>query len=259
MMPALSQRCAGGGAIREVESGLWRLEIPPGPAKVYRWAQLDDYMGLRRNAFVWRPGGPAGLRLDLRARVSATDLPGTWGFGMWNDPFGVGLGVGGAAVRLPALPNAAWFFYAGPGNHLAFRDTHPAQGFLAATFASPRIPTALLAPGALALPMLAARSLARLLRRAAGKVIDESGTLVPDKPTLWHAYRLEWRAERVAFSVDGAEILSTPVSPRGPLGLVLWIDNQYAAFPPTGKVAMGSSANPQAAWLELAGIEVREG
>jgi hypothetical protein len=56
--------------------------------------------------------------------------------------------------------------------------------------------------------------------------------------------------------VDGAEVYTTPVSPRAPLGLVLWIDNQYAAFPPSGKVRMGASENKEAAWMELEGIEV---
>jgi hypothetical protein len=256
MIPALRQRRNGGGTVLEVEKGLWRLEIPPGPAGIYRWAQLDDYLHLSRKAFPWRPGPGDTLRLDLRARVSAADLPGTWGFGLWNDPFSAGLGVGGAALRLPALPNTAWFFYAGEGNYLAFRDTHPAQGFLAATFRAPRIPAVLLAPGVLALPGLAVRPLARLLRRAVGGLVGEAGALVPGDPTAWRAYRLEWRAERVTFWVDGAEVFSTKAAPRAPLGLVLWIDNQYAAFPPSGRVSMGTSPNPRPAWLELADIQV---
>ncbi len=159
-------------------------------------------------------------------------------------------------MRLPALPNTAWFFYAGSGNYLAFRDTHPAQGFLAATFCAPRIPGLLLSPGALALPALAVRPLGRLLRRAIGRLVGEDGRLVSGDPTAWRAYRLDWRADRVIFFVDGEEIYSTPFSPRAPLGLVLWIDNQYAAFPPSGRVSLGTSPNPQPAWLELADIQV---
>ncbi len=256
MIPILSPRCDGGGTVLEVQKGLWRLAIPAGLAKVYRWAQLDDYLHLQRGAFLWRPAGSEGVNFELRARVSAGDLPGTWGFGLWNDPFSASLGIGGTRLRLPALPNAAWFFYAGPGNYLAFRDTHPAQGLLAATFSAPRIPSLLLAPGALALPVLAVRPLARLLRRAAGWLIGESAALLSIDPMQWHAYRLEWQAGRVGFFVDGAKVITTPVSPRGPLGLVLWIDNQYAAFEPGGKLAMGMSANPEDAWLELEGLEI---
>ena len=259
MIPVLSARRNGGGAVREIGEGLWRLEIPSGPGSIYRWAQLDDYLRLRRARFLWKADGTTGLTMHLRARVSANDLPGTWGFGLWNDPFSASLGVGGTSMRVPALPNTAWFFYAGPGNYLAFRDSHPAQGFLAATFAAPRIPGLLLTPGALALPLLALRPTARLLRRAVGALVAESAAVVPVDPTLWHTYRLEWRVDRVRFSVDEREIFTTAVSPRAPLGLVIWIDNQYAAFPPNGRLGMGTSANPEAAWLELDGLEVEGG
>jgi hypothetical protein len=257
MIPALHSRRNGGGTVREIENGLWRLEIPSGPGGIYRWAQLDDYLHRSRGDFLWRlPDKSKSLSLDLRARVSAASLPGTWGFGLWNDPFNASFGLGGTGLRLPALPNAAWFFYAGADNYLAFRDTHPAQGLLAATFAAPRIPALLLAPGALTLPMLTIRPLARLLRRSVSRLVDESGALIETDPTQWHAYRMDWSEERVSFYLDGSEIYSTPVAPRAPLGLVLWIDNQYAAFPPSGKVSMGMSENKEAAWMELEGIEV---
>ena len=256
--------------MREIEPGVWHLELPAGPAGVYRWVQMDDYLDRPRRKFNWTPP----FRLELRARVSAADLPGTWGFGLWNDPFSVSLGLGGAAARLPALPNTAWFFYAGEPNYLAFRDSHPAQGLLAATFAAPRIPSLLLAPAALALPLLSLPPAARRLRRVLAALIRESAASLATAspataslaaaspsadPTAWHAYRLDWTARRVVFAVDGLEVAATPVAPAGPLGLVLWIDNQYAAFPPSGKLRMGSSASPGPAWLELAGINVEPG
>jgi hypothetical protein len=208
-------------------------------------------MRLPRAKFPWAPP----LRLDLMARVSASDLPGTWGFGLWNDPFSASFGLGGMAARLPALPNAAWFFYAGPPNWLALRDDHPAQGFLAAAFRAPRIPPLLLAPAGLFLPLLKIRPAARFARRLAGAVIGESAVLTPVDPTTWHAYTIQLTGEQATFAVDGAAIFTTPVAPRGPLGLVLWIDNQYATFPPSGQLSMGTSPNP-AAWLELKDIRV---
>ena len=241
-----------GGTVRETAPGLWRLEIPAGPGGRYRWAQLDDHLGQARGRFPWRPP----LRMELRARVSAVGLPGTWGFGLWNDPFSASFGVSGAARKLPALPNAAWFFYAGPPNHLAFRDDHPAQGFLAATFSALPIPSLLLAPGALALPLLALPSTARLVRRAARLLLKESGGLVPGDPTQWHTYRIEWGDSYARFLVDEVEVLLTPVSPRAPLGLILWVDNQYAAFPPSGKLRMGTLPNPEPFWMEVEGVRV---
>jgi hypothetical protein len=42
------------------------------------------------------------------------------------------------------------------------------------------------------------------------------------------------------------------------MGLVLWIDNQFAAFPPDGKVRFGSLENPEPVWMELSAISVHE-
>jgi hypothetical protein len=257
MKPDLLARLQGGGIIRTEAPDRWHMELPAGPGGVYRWAQFDDYMGKARRRFFWRLGQQrAALRLELQARVSAQEIPGTWGFGFWNDPFSLGTGIGGTSAHLPALPNAAWFFYAAPPNYLAFRDTHPAQGFLAATFASPRIPTLALAPAALALPLLAVRPAARWLRRAAARLIGEDSRSIQTDVTQWHAYRLDWEQRRAVFAVDGEVVFTTPLAPGGPLGLVLWIDNQYAAFPPTGKLSMGTLPNPAPAWLEIEGLAV---
>ncbi len=248
----LDIRQRGGGVVQQTSEGCWRMEIPAGPAGVYRLVELDDYLLIDRDEFPWR----APARLELRARVSAAELPGTWGFGFWNKPLSANLGIRGTARRLPVLPNAAWFFYAGLPNYLAFRDTHPANGFLAATFSSPQIPSLALAPALLALPLLVLPLTARLLRWAVRLLIGEDGALVPGDPTQWHTYRLEWEKERVRFSVDGGEFFTTAVPPRGKQGLVIWIDNQYAAFPPSGKLRSGSSLSPDPAWLEVDQVEV---
>ena len=236
----------------EVAPRHWRLSIPAGPARGYRLAQLDDYSHLHRTAFPWRPP----LRLSLRARASAPDLPGTWGFGLWNDPFNARLGLGGTAHRAPALPNAAWFFWASPPNYLAVHDHHPTQGFLAATFCAPALPAPLLALAAPALPLLAWPLTARMLRHMARGFVHEDATLLTPEvdPTTWHAYELHWHPDAVHFAVDGRPVCETAVSPLGRLGLVVWIDNQYAAFPPHGRLRFGRLANPEPAWLEIADL-----
>ena len=251
-IPELHTRVTLGASVRAAATDQWRLSIPAGPGGRYRWAQLDDYSHLRRSAFRWAPP----LRLNLRARVSGPDLPGTWGYGFWNDPFSVSMGLGGTARRLPVLPNAAWFFHASSPNHLALKDDHPAQGFLAATFASTHLSTPLLALGMPALPLLAWPLAARYLRRVARRFVREDGTIVNADPTEWHTYGLEWRADNVSFYVDGQRRFETTVAPDPPMGLVLWIDNQYAAFPPTGRLRYGTLPNPEPAWLELANIVV---
>lgn len=249
--PSLEIRRSSGAGVEALEDGLWRLSIPAGPAGVYRLAQLDDYLTRPRRRFPWR----APFRLRLMARCSQPDLPGTWGFGLWNDPFSLNLGLGGAARRLPAAPNTAWFFYAAPPNYLSLRDDLPAQGFLAATFRSPAwvskgppashdFPSG---PARSPLPTWAGRGLRRLGRAF---IAQSAAQLIVD-PVDWHTYEIDWQPSRVAFAVDGETILDTPVAPRGPLGLVLWIDNQYAAFPPSGALIFGNSPSPQPAWLEI--------
>src|SRR4030065_884686 len=140
-MPALKARQTPGSLVKEISSGIWHLETPSGAKGPYRLAQLDDYHTLPRSSFPWQPP----LHLLVRARTSARDLPGTWGFGLWNDPFSLSLGFGGGERRFLACPNAAWFFHASPPNYLSFRNDLPAQGFLASTFRAPNPPASLLA------------------------------------------------------------------------------------------------------------------
>ena len=60
-----------------------------------------------------------------------------------------------------------------------------------------------------------------------------------------------------AFEVDEVPVFESSVSPNPPLGLVIWIDNQFAAFTPEGKVGFGVLENPEPAWLEIKDIELQ--
>lgn len=241
----MKARATRGAGVDETLKG-WMLRIPEGDSRGYRLAQLDDYARLPRREFPHH-----SLDLSLRARTSAESTPGTWGFGVWNDPFGLSLGFGGSPFRLPALPNAAWFFYASPQNYLSFRDDKPAQGFLAQTFRGPRFHPSLIGAG-LALPFSP-----RTTRRMLGNVIGEDGVALSVDVTQWHAYRLRWSPRRVVFEVDQAVVLETSVSPHPPLGVVIWIDNQFAAFTPEGKISFGVLENPKA-WLEIEDIVMHD-
>jgi hypothetical protein len=249
----LQARTAHGGSVAEIEPGRWRLSMPSGPASQYRWAQLDDYIHLSRRQFAWKP--PFELR--LRARVSHADIAGTWGFGFWNDPFSMSFGIRGAGKRLPALPNTAWFFYGSQHNYLSLRDTIPANGLLAALFRSPRIPSALLVLGLPALPLMALRPAARLLRRLARSLVRDDA-LRPDLDvTAWQDYRLEVGRQRVRFSINGCPFFEPAFAPHSPLGLVIWIDNQYAALPPDGSLRFGTLPTSQPIWMEIDDLRVQ--
>jgi hypothetical protein len=245
-------RQAAGGKVEPTGEQSWRFSLPPGPGNTYRWAQLDDYLKLSRRDFFWRP--PVELR--LRARVSAPDLPGTWGFGFWNDPFTASIGLGGMARRIPALPNTAWFFYASPPNYLSLRDDLPAQGFLAATFRAPRLPAPLMAFTLPGLPFLAWPAAGRMIRRVSRQLIRQASTLIDTDVSAWHTYSIQWASDRAVFLLDEQVVLETEASPIGPLGFVMWIDNQYAAFTPQGRISFGSLPSPQEAWLEVEALEI---
>lgn len=247
-----------GATVETIENG-WRLGIQKGDAQHYRDAQLDDYFRLPRHKFPHH-----ALTLSLRARASDSSIPGTWGFGLWNDPFGMSLGFGGTPFRLPMLPNAVWFFSASSHNYLSFTDDKPAQGFLAQTFRAPKFHPLLFLCG-LVFPFSR-----KWARKILGRVIKEDslqlyaasmqehtplGHLAPAlhsvDVTQWHAYRFEWSPQRVLFYVDDLQVFESSVSPNPPLGLIIWIDNQYAAFTPEGKIGVGVLENTDPAWLEI--------
>ena len=228
------------------------FEIPAGKPGSYRDAQWDDYSYLKRWQFPHNPP----LSLTLQARVSDNSLPGTWGFGFWNDPFSLGLGIKGSGTRLPALPEAAWFFYASPRSDLSFKAKKPANGFFTTVFTSVKLPGILLPFGLPFLPLLAVKPTARLIRRIAASLIHENSHSLNLDCTIWHSYQLDWLEDEVRFWVDGKIIHSSNLSPRAPLGLIIWIDNQYATFSADGAVRFGTEENPSEAWLEVRDIEI---
>lgn len=253
-----------GARVEEVRPGRWRrwrMEIPAGPAGQYRLAQLDDYGSQPRRDFPHRPP----FRLRLKARASHSTIPGTWGFGLWNNPFGMAILSGVEVLRLPALPNTAWFFYGSPPNYLALHDQAPARGWMATTFRTASLlrlglrqrlefglAAWMLSPPVL--PWLALSGPARLmgvLRRLGQALVRQEGAVLPVDPAEWHTYEMLWQRERVTFKVDDRTVAVSAASPHPPLGLVIWIDNQWAALPPTSLPGFGTLANPEPAWIEI--------
>lgn len=257
-LAALRPRITPGARVHQTGPRSWRLEIPADASlpnrrrsKRYHLAQLDDYQQLPRRRFPWHPP----VSLSLQARASHALIPGTWGFGFWNDPFGVAY-VKGGGLRLPTLPNAAWFFFASPENYLSLRDELPANGALAATFSAPL--RHLLAATRLIpiLPFIFLPPIARWMRRQARGFIRQDATSLVFNPTQWHGYQLQWKENEVIFALDGDIVLQTAVIPSGPLGLVLWIDNQFASLPPDGRLCFGTLPTRELAWVEIEGLEV---
>jgi hypothetical protein len=251
LLPTLRPFLAGGGAVQLLASGGTRLTIPPSRSG-YADAQLDDTQGLARGEFRWT----APLRLTIRASVNPESPVGTWGFGFWNDPFALSLGQGGAARRWPCGPRALWFFYASPPNEFGF-TSGPRDGWRAMAIDTPQIHPLLLTPAALLAAALAQVPLVRHpVMRIALSQVTASERQLPAPDSQLHEYGLVWETEAATFLVDGDVVLHAPRPPRGPLGFIAWIDNQYAVATPQHGLRFGTLATDatQSLCLEHASI-----
>ncbi|MFQ5611502.1 MAG: hypothetical protein ACE5H9_05160 [Anaerolineae bacterium] len=242
------QRHLAGGGLLEPTGATLRLVNLDASRRQYTNAQIDDYQGLPRRRFLWRPP----LLLTVRARFShpagngPEALRGTAGFGFWNDPFLM------TGIRTPALPRALWFFYASPPSNMKLDLAAPGHGWKAATLDALRPAALLLAPFAPAAVLL--MNLPPLYRRLWPPIqralrVREAGVEV--SMTGWHTYAIDWGRERTRFSVDGRPVLADAPSPGGPLGFVMWLDNQYMVVRPQGRFGWGLLDKPGRQWLEV--------
>ena len=253
MRPVLLTRSTSDSIAETTLNETLSLAIPTGRQGKYRWAQFDDYLHRLRRDFEWT----APCKITLTARCSNLNHPGTWGFGLWNDPFNTNLGIKGSVRRLPVLPNCAWFFYASEHNYLSFENKLPAQGFLAATFSSPLIPSIIFTPTLPFLPLLINKHFAKFARKTLSYIIKQDASLLDVDVTNWHAYQINWQKNKVQFLIDEKEILTTKISPKGKLGIVIWVDNQYAAFNPNGQILFGTLAAQASTTLEINNLFVK--
>ncbi|MBN1177764.1 MAG: hypothetical protein JXD18_01020 [Anaerolineae bacterium] len=238
----------GAGAL-EPDGTALRFVTTDASARTYTDAQLDDYQGLRRRDFLWRPP----VRLTVRARFSHPNgaLRGTAGFGFWNDPFMM------TGARPPTLPRAVWFFYASPPSNMKLDRDVPGHGWKAATLDALRPAALALLPCAPAAALLMnLRPLYRTLWPPIQRALAAREALLPIEMTAWHTYTLEWGRDITRFEVDGAAVLESAPGPRGPLGFVMWLDNQYMVATPWGKVRWGLLDAPGRQWMAVEHVSI---
>jgi hypothetical protein len=72
----------------------------------------------------------------------------------------------------------------------------------------------------------------------------------------WHSYSLVWHPTEVVFSIDGDPLLPAVPSPRGPLGFVMWLDNQFMVATPQGRFRWGLLDVPAPQWMEIDGLSI---
>jgi hypothetical protein len=225
-----------------------RFALAGASSERYSNAQIDDYQSLPRRRFPWHPP----VKLTVRARFShsthegATGLQGTAGFGFWNDPFLM------TGARSPSLPRAIWFFHASPPSDMKLDRHVPGYGWKAATIDALRPSVLLLAPVApLATLLMNIRPVYRVLWPPIQRAVNVSEALVEADMTDWHTYVIEWGRDRASFKVDEKIVLSDAPSPRGPLGFVMWLDNQYMVVKPWGRFGWGVLDAPGRQWMEV--------
>jgi len=265
------RRIACHDASLELTGQTLRLVNMNASAQHYTNAQIDDYGGLPRRRFPWSPP----LTLTVRARFShptprlrgACDcdfhyqptaeagsiLSGTAGFGFWNDPFMM------SGSHAPALPRAIWFFYASPPSNMKLDLQTPGCGWKAATIDTARPSFLALAPTIpIAVPLMSLPAAYRRLWPIGQRAISVSEAPVDVEMTEWHTYVIEWGTTSARFWVDGQVALDCSTPPRGPLGLVIWLDNQYMVVTPQGRLGHGLLAKPGEQWLEIESVQIEQ-
>lgn len=222
-MIALHHIEQGAGQVEQDGDG-WALRVTPASAVAYSNAMLTSYHTRRDFSF------GAGARLELTAHAEGT-LHGTAGFGFWNHPYGMGL----------RPPRAVWFFFSTPPNDMPLALGVPGHGFKATVFDAQRLPFYALLPFA---PLGVLLMRVPLLYRALWPVgqwaigVDECALDAALLRTP-RRYAIDWGRDRVTFSMDGDTVFTTRRVPRGQLGFVAWVDNQYAIVTPQGRVGAG--------------------
>ncbi|MFP3854195.1 MAG: hypothetical protein ACLFWD_07875 [Anaerolineales bacterium] len=248
--PDLKPLEIGGGRVTRGDTS--RLHLPTIHSG-YADAQLDDHRQLARSELPWRPP----LQFIVEARTDKEEPVGTLGFGFWNDPFAFSFGQAGAARKLPASPNALWFFYGSPPNDLALQEGAPPCGWKASSLRTPRLPSLLLAgPALAALGLSYLPGLRSLIVGAARSIISAAESGIDGPLERWRRYRIEWRAEVARFWVQNEMVLEAGSPPQGPLGLVLWIDNQYAVLSKSKGIKFGTLSVEEPQTLEIRKLSI---
>jgi hypothetical protein len=149
------------------------------------------------------------------------------------------------------LPRALWFFYAAPPSDLRLAVGAPGYGWKASALdALQPAGLAALPLAALAAPAMHSHWLYRRIWPFFEHRFRISERLLDVDMTAWHDYVLDWRLESATFLVDGRSTLVAS-APQGPLGLVVWIDNQYMVVHPTGRLRYGLVAKSKTQWMEI--------
>lgn len=216
----------------------------------YSNAQIDDHPNLKRSEF----SNQAPLKLKIEARLKCDGTPkGTAGFGFWNDPFLM------TDTKAPTLPKAAWFFWCSEDSNMQLAQDVPGYGWKMAVIDAWNWPFLALIPTTpISIPLMWIQSIRRLLWPVAQKAMKCQEKLCPVSFFDWHTYELHWQHDKVFFHIDDKLEFSAP-APKGPLGLVIWIDNQFMRIDPRAMMKHGNISLENEQSLEIRHFELVQG
>ncbi len=236
---------ASGGRLVVMPDAL-RFVVAGVTTRRYANAQIDDYTGLPRERFPWRPP----LRMTVVARIG-TPIAGTAGFGFWNAP------ISPLGKVLPVLPAAVWFFYASAPSDMPLARGVPGSGWKVATIDATTRQAWAWAPAAPLvvlmnrLPLLYRMVWPRVQRALA---VSEAAIAPPD--AMFREYTLEWFNGGARFFVEGQLVHEAMCAPQGPLGFVAWVDNQWLIATPDGRFGWGVHTVTGAQWMDVARVRI---
>jgi len=214
----------------------------------YSNAQLDDYPKISRAEFPNRP--PLRLRLRARFHFQGEQPKGTAGFGFWNDPFLM------TEPRPATLPKALWFFYSSKESKLALAQGIANHGWKMAAMDAWRPAFLALIPTLpLSLPLMWLPWFQKKLWPIAQRAMRCHEKEISHDLKSWHDYELVWGEQQSEFWIDQELQFSVP-SPKGPLGLVIWMDNQYMQIDPRAVMKHGNLVLEHEQCLEIAACEL---
>ena len=156
-------------------------------------------------------------------------------------------------LRRLAMPQALWFFYAGPDCNMPLTLDQPHLGMEGCRGRHPYPPIPLEGPplGAGRAPCSACSLSIAAYGPPSGRRLGSPSSPSPLPWKTGHIYTVDWQRDRVRFYLDGGLLLESDHSPAGPLGLVIWLDNQYLQFAPWGHFRWGLVAKEECQWLEV--------
>ena len=249
--PQFTTNVSGNGHVTETGGGT--LLSLGAQSQGYSNAQLDDTSMLMRSEFLWSPP----LKFSLSARASSESHRGTLGFGFWNDPFSMGAGNFGARRSWPAPPSALWFFYNSRPGDMTLIAENSGMGWRAMSFhlSGTPLPALAMLGGIAVVGSLIPRIRERFIK-AAGRLSHYREASLIQSLRGWASYEIRWGLTQAEFLVNQQVVLTVDAPPTGPLGFVLWIDNQFAVISQRGPIRFGVLPTKEDAWLEVERLQI---